>query len=480
MSLAEAEAHWNAGRNAEALAAAWRAFDTAPRGMDERRLLTRILSKHPDGPNVGRGDDLRALVEDSEIEPSTVTSAGWIHLRTEAKLFARPDDPRTLAPRLENNALALALLSQDITNDQFAEMALTPVRRWLLEENRWRDFPRLAQAMIAQASINGGAWLFSVEERALLDGAGEFAEAYLPPREAASRAVYADPVTRAVAEQYEGWPYPQWRRLTRPEPSTLAKRVRRVDPEGPDTVPARGAEILIAGCGTGRQVAAAALRYPHDRITAIDISRASLRYAERRCAEAGVTGVTFQALDLHRVAEFGRRFDAVFCAGVLHHLPDPEAGWAALADVLKPGGIMHVMVYSKLCRMRVQGLRRHLTDLKGQAISDDLLREVRRRLLAEQNLPPLRSHDFYSLAGVHDLLMHPHEDPFDVPRIQRVLAALDLQLVRFGIPNNALCASYLAEHPDDPLQRDFECWNRLDRSNPLLYAQMFDLWCRRP
>ncbi len=34
MSLAEAEAHWNAGRNAEAPdRRTWRAFDTAPNGL---------------------------------------------------------------------------------------------------------------------------------------------------------------------------------------------------------------------------------------------------------------------------------------------------------------------------------------------------------------------------------------------------------------------------------------------------------------
>jgi SAM-dependent methyltransferase len=40
-------------------------------------------------------------------------------------------------------------------------------------------------------------------------------------------------------------------------------------------------------------------------------------------------------------------FDQVFCIGVLHHLPDPKAGFLALARMLKPGAKLSVWVYAQ-------------------------------------------------------------------------------------------------------------------------------------
>ena len=58
-----------------------------------------------------------------------------------------------------------------------------------------------------------------------------------------------------------------------------------------------------------------------------------------------------------RAAELGRRFDHVVCTGVLHHLPDPDAGLRALRDVLAPGGALHLMVYAPYGRAGVYMLQ---------------------------------------------------------------------------------------------------------------------------
>ena len=39
-------------------------------------------------------------------------------------------------------------------------------------------------------------------------------------------------------------------------------------------------------------------------------------------------------------------FDYIDCCGVLHHLPDPADGLAALLSVLAPGGGLGLMVYA--------------------------------------------------------------------------------------------------------------------------------------
>jgi SAM-dependent methyltransferase len=319
-------------------------------------------------------------------------------------------------------------------------------------------------------------------ELARLDSEPEapIAAAYFPSASGPpATAEFGDPVTRAVAAQYEEWPYPPWSRITPPPPQTLPEAVEKLDRGRPSGLPVQ-ADLLVAGCGTGREAALWALRFPAARIAAIDLSSASLAYARARCAANGIDRIDFRQLDLHDVADLGTKFDFIACSGVLHHLPDPERGWAALAAVLKPGGVMRVMVYSKIARLKVKAAQRHLADLRDRPVDAELLREARRRLI--ERAPDLLASwpDFYALAGVHDLLLHRHEDSFDVPRIARALDRLGLELLAFHLPTPAHRERYRRDHPADPDFRDFEAWAALEMRDPFLFQGMYNFHCRKP
>ena len=237
---------------------------------------------------------------------------------------------------------------------------------------------------------------------------------------------------------------------------------------------------MVAGCGTGREAALTALTFPDARIVAVDFSETSIAYARQRCAALGITTVDFRLLDVHRIADLGMDFDFVAGSGVLHHLPDPEAGWAALAAVLRPGGVMRVMLYSMVARAQIRAARALIADLLDRPIDDDLLRAARRRLIEEAPALLADAYDFYSLAGLHDLLLHRHEDPFDVPRIARALDALGLELLAFTLPTPHARALYLQAHPGDPRLRDVNAWAALEQAEPSLFAGMHGFWCRKP
>lgn len=111
-------------------------------------------------------------------------------------------------------------------------------------------------------------------------------------------------MTEAVTDQYRRWPYPAWERVTIPPATTIPAEVAAVDLGRPSGLP-EAAEMLVAGCGTGREAALAAFRYPDARITAIDLSEASIAYAAERCREGPPARIHFRALDLNRVAELG-------------------------------------------------------------------------------------------------------------------------------------------------------------------------------
>ena len=104
-----------------------------------------------------------------------------------------------------------------------------------------------------------------------------------------------------------------------------------------------GAEVLEAGCGTGAQTVALARRSPGARITAVDLSAASLAAAQARIAAEGIDNVVFRQADLLAAPFPPASFDHVFLCFVLEHLPDPASVLAALRPLLRPGGTLTVI-----------------------------------------------------------------------------------------------------------------------------------------
>ena len=125
----------------------------------------------------------------------------------------------------------------------------------------------------------------------------------------------------------------------------------------------QGKRVLDAGCGTGRHTYFAA-HYGAREVLAVDLGE-SVRTAQRHVG--GLANVVVVQADLHRlplrVDDPG--FDVVYSIGVLHHLPDPRAGFLALADRLAPGGEILAWVYgyegNALVRRVIDPLRRLLT-----------------------------------------------------------------------------------------------------------------------
>jgi 2-polyprenyl-3-methyl-5-hydroxy-6-metoxy-1,4-benzoquinol methylase len=482
-----ARALWAEHRPQSALETAWAAFDLDPCNGSAKRLLVALLWNFPSELSPQRQQAFLGLLSDREIDPEDLGPAGWDLVLRKHALVGGPGeaDLGGLAEAVASDELALTLLREAPVPSPTAERLLTRLRRWLLLSDEWRRQPGLTSALSVQASLNGGAWSFDEAERACLDAAdGAPTAAYLPrpPVATATEGEAVHPVTKAVTSQYEGWPYPAWTRITRPEPRRLPDVIQRMCAHAARHLPV-DARILIAGCGTGRQAAQVASTYPDAAVTAVDVSQASLDYARRQCAALGIDGVEFSRLDLHDVAQLGRQFDVIYCGGVLHHLPDPERGLAALADVLRPHGVMKLAVYSQVARLLIVGARRFISDLTQKPVDDELLREVRRRFLDRPKQPLLaeitRGRDFATLAGTHDLLLHRHEDPFDVTRVERALGCTGLRLLSFELSSPWLAAQYDAMFPGDPKHRDFNSWRSFEMRHPRAFAGTYQFWCRK-
>ncbi|MXU65804.1 class I SAM-dependent methyltransferase [Oceanomicrobium pacificus] len=250
-----------------------------------------------------------------------------------------------------------------------------------------------------------------------------------------------------VETQYELYPYPER------DPEDERRRLITGSPSDPVEVDhflfgghgdwRTDRRILVAGGGTGdgliqlAQKMADTGRMP--RITYLDMSRAARRIAEARAEIRGLSDhIDFVTGSLLDAPEMGP-FDYIDCTGVLHHLPDPDAGFRALARALTPDGGIGMMVYAPYGRSGVYEMQPFFNRLLQDFPEEEKVGAARRIL---RNLPPHNRFRMNSLlvdhkqsdAGLYDLLLHARDRPYTVPDLLAAVDQADLQLVSFTQP----------------------------------------------
>ena len=192
--------------------------------------------------------------------------------------------------------------------------------------------------------------------------------------------------------------------------------------------------VLVAGCGT-TQAAHYALRWPRAQVVGIDVSANSIAFTQELKRKHGLANLELRQLPVERAAELGQGFEYVVCTGVLHHLPDPDAGLRALHDVLKPTGALHVMVYAPYGRTGVYMLQDYCRRL-GVGVTAPEIRDLAASLKAlspDHPLAPLlrNAPDFADKAGLADALLHPQDRSYSVPQLLDFLDRADLAFGRW-------------------------------------------------
>ncbi len=292
-----------------------------------------------------------------------------------------------------------------------------------------------------------------------------------------------DPVSQAVREQYEENPYPRWKRINPDTTKYGTPRyfVHMLFPQSTTldiTIPERF-DLLIAGCGTGQHSILRAIKYPKAQLTNIDLSRRSLAYAAIKAEEAGYQSrCTFLQGDILELGALGRQFDVVECSGVLHHMADPMAGWQVLYDMLRPGGLMNIGLYSKRARQDIITARE---DIARQGLGETLedIRAFRREKLGKQTFAFSTSVDFYSTSACRDLLFHRQEQQFTLQQIERAIERLGLVFLGFEAPH-AILERYYERFPQDRRVQQLAHWDILEQEDSSLFAGMYQFWCYKP
>jgi len=186
-----------------------------------------------------------------------------------------------------------------------------------------------------------------------------------------------DDVSRKVKEQYEESPYPRWVKLAIPPKAKSVAEVcndAKLQLYSENIKSVLSPSILIAGCGTGQQPIETASRFAKCKVTAIDLSYASLAYAQRKTSELGISNIEYLQADILNLGELGQEFDIIESAGVLHHMEEPMAGWKVLTGLLKTGGMMKIGLYSELARRLIVKTREDIA-LRGIETSEAEIRQ---------------------------------------------------------------------------------------------------------
>lgn len=251
-----------------------------------------------------------------------------------------------------------------------------------------------------------------------------------------------DPLSDEVAQQYERWVYPA---PIEDLPIWVTRHWQWFDPSHahtlmwPDREYPEGLDILVAGCGSN-QAAVIAFTNPTAHVVGIDVSASSLAHHAYLADRHALTNLDLHRLPVERVVELDRDFDLIISTGVLHHLADPEAGMASLAAVLRPGGVLAVMLYATYGRVGVQMLQSVFRDL-GLGQDEDSIRTARGILAQLDADHPVQAYlalasDWHDDAGFVDTFLHGRERTFTIDECHELVesAGLEFQDLFFKAP----------------------------------------------
>ncbi len=292
----------------------------------------------------------------------------------------------------------------------------------------------------------------------------------------------SDDVSHKVRAQYEESPYPRWIKTGK---HIKAKSISEICAEvnlqlHSDSIKnTKAPAILIAGCGTGQHSIGMASQFSDCQVTAVDLSLASLAYAKRKTSELGITNLKYLHADILNLDQLEQKFDIVDSVGVLHHMNQPISGWRVLTELLKPGGLMRIGLYSELARQHIVKARKEII-LMGVGTSVSEIREFRQSLIESNDKDHqllTMVNDFYSLSPLRDLIFHVQEHRFTLPQIKNCLNELGLKFC--GFTTKKLILDFRGFHGKDADICDLELWHQYEKNNPRAFKAMYQFWCQK-
>ena len=292
----------------------------------------------------------------------------------------------------------------------------------------------------------------------------------------------SDSVSSKVREQYEENPYPRWVQIGLPSKAKLISEICAAENLHLNSKSIQNViapDILVAGCGTGQHSIGTASTFSDCKVTAVDLSLASLAYAKRKTTELGITNLEYLQADILKLNQLKQKFDIIESVGVLHHMDKPMAGWRVLTDLLKPNGLMRIGLYSELARLQIAEVRKEIT-LRKVGTSEADIKKFRQSLIEsykEYHQLLTKSTDFFSLSTFRDLIFHVQEHRFTLPQIKKCLNKLGLKFC--GFENKDVISNFRKFYRKEVDIYDLALWHQYEENNPRSFGGMYVFWCQK-
>ena len=291
----------------------------------------------------------------------------------------------------------------------------------------------------------------------------------------------SDPISEIVRKQYEQNPFPRWRYTYSKTPSNPLVIINnqispnKINLNNQFNYP----KILIAGCGTGKQIFIAQ-NYLNSKISAVDLSKKSLAYAKRKIQDSKIDNVEFLHGDILDLNNLDIKFDIIECIGVLHHMKEPLKGLDILLNLLEPYGYMKLGLYSDIARKNIK-LARNLIKNKNYKNKFEDIVKFRQEIIEEKKNELLNKIlnkvDFYSTSGVRDLLFNVQEHRFTLPEISKILSDFNLDFL--GFSDLYLKKKYSKLYPDDKKNISLNNWHEFEMGNNDTFVGMYNFWVKK-
>ncbi len=293
-------------------------------------------------------------------------------------------------------------------------------------------------------------------------------------------------ISQSVREQYEENPYPRWIETSLTYESRSLGAVLTGSPlffDLGDYTSPESPDILIAGCGTGQHPVCIASRFSNARLLAVDLSLNSLAYAERKARELGFSNIEYVQGDILELGKIERQFDLIASVGSLPTLGDPLAGWRILVNLLRPGGLMNIGLYSEIGRQDIIAGRSLIAE-KGYSTSPEDIRRCRQDIIAmaedgdNEMAKICNRNDFFSLSNCRDLLFHVQEHRFTLPQIDEALQSLKLKFLGFEMVDQRPLRMFRESYPDSHDATSLSLWHKFELKNPDALPG-YPFWCQK-
>ena len=288
-------------------------------------------------------------------------------------------------------------------------------------------------------------------------------------------------ISSKVRSQYENNPYPRWiTSAHKANPKTISDIVNslKLNINNSSIIDVNHPKILVAGCGTGQHSISTALRFANSEVLAVDLSLSSLAYAKRKTQELGIANISYMQADILDLNKLDEKFDLIECAGVLHHMDDPMAGWKILKNCLKDSGLMKIALYSELARLDIIKMREEINKLRIEA-SDIGMKLYRNKIInsdSDHHKLISISQDFYSMSALRDLLFHTQEHRFTIPQIKSSIRDLGLKFM--GFEDHINVSNLQVNNTEVGDLYDLDKWNIYEEANPAAFISMYQFWCQ--